>query len=308
MKIRKILSITIIIILCLCLIACGRQNRYSTSSIPSDYGQADFSDKVTIVSDEATPAVSTAAPEVVPTPTPTVAPVTVSATPKATSNVTATTGDVNITKSPTGETVTVGGKASFVAYADNSTSTNWILVSPDAKTSYKASEAATVFSGLVVQGETSSTLILTNIPASMDGWRIQAYFTGQGGPKYTNGAYLKVTTATATPSPTPTDATAAKALDLANTAYSDAKTAGIAAGYTVGAMADYIYHNSMGDFNVLFSKTDYNVVVEFYTYPSSSSSSPATATIINNSTKDMKSVDCSSWTTLAAILASPSSY
>ena len=99
---------------------------------------------------------------------------------------------VKITKSPTSETVEAGGSAVFIAYADNSTGIVWITVSPDARTAYDINNAPSAFPGLQVSGQGTSVLTLSNIPSEMDGWRIQAYFNGNGGPLYTAGAYLTV--------------------------------------------------------------------------------------------------------------------
>ena len=101
---------------------------------------------------------------------------------------------VSITKNPTSETVTAGGKATFIAKAENYTKIVWILVSPDAKTIYyDINDALSVYPDIKITGQGSETLVIENIPKSLDGWRIQCYFEGAGGPAYTSGAYLKVT-------------------------------------------------------------------------------------------------------------------
>ena len=51
------------------------------------------------------------------------------------------TGDVQVTKSPTSETVQEGGKATFVAHAANSTGITWRLVSSDGMATINASAA-----------------------------------------------------------------------------------------------------------------------------------------------------------------------
>lgn len=105
-----------------------------------------------------------------------------------------TTKKVTITKNPTSETVAEGGSASFIARADNAESIVWIIVSPDAKTTYfNANDATSAFPGLKVEGQGSEKLVLSNIPYEMNGYRIQCYFTGNGGPLYSSGAYLTMT-------------------------------------------------------------------------------------------------------------------
>ncbi len=81
-----------------------------------------------------------------------------------------------ITKSPTGERVEVGGAAKFVARAQNAERIVWRIVSNDTTNTVPASEAAQTFPGLQVGGLGTETLVLTNIPQSMDGWRVEAQF------------------------------------------------------------------------------------------------------------------------------------
>lgn len=99
---------------------------------------------------------------------------------------------VAITKHPTGEEVTEGGSAVFIARADNATEIVWRLVSPDAATTYNCSDAPYYFPGLEVYGLGTDTLSLVNIPLSLDGWKVEAKFLGVGGPVYSKGALLTV--------------------------------------------------------------------------------------------------------------------
>ena len=84
--------------------------------------------------------------------------------------------DLVITKSPTGERVEVGASAKFVARAQNAERIVWRIVSNDTTNTVPASEAAQTFPGLQVSGLGTETLVLTNIPQSMDGWRVEAQF------------------------------------------------------------------------------------------------------------------------------------
>lgn len=84
--------------------------------------------------------------------------------------------DMVITKSPTGERVEAGGAAKFVSRAENAERIVWRIVSNDTTNTVQASEAAQTFPGLQVSGLGTETLTLSNIPQSMDGWRIEAQF------------------------------------------------------------------------------------------------------------------------------------
>ncbi|MCR5664870.1 MAG: hypothetical protein K6G17_08390 [Oscillospiraceae bacterium] len=99
---------------------------------------------------------------------------------------------VKITKSPTGETVQVGGRAVFIAYADNYTELIWRIVSNDTTETVLAKDAPDYFRGVKVEGLGTDTLVLSNIPASMNGWRVEARFEGPGGPVFSMGALITV--------------------------------------------------------------------------------------------------------------------
>ena len=84
--------------------------------------------------------------------------------------------NIVITKSPTGEHVEVGGTAKFVARAQNAERIVWRIVSNDTTNTVKAADGPQYFPGLQVSGLDSATLVLGNIPQSMDGWRVEAQF------------------------------------------------------------------------------------------------------------------------------------
>lgn len=182
--------------------------------------------------------------------------------------------EVRIAKSPTSETVYSGGSALFIAKAENATSTNWILVSPDAKTSYRIQDAPSHFSGLTVDGQGTSNLRLSNIPSSMSGWRIQCYFTGEGGPKYTNGAYLTVLSGTPTPTGDPSGAETMVA-NLAVTTGQQLYSAAVNTyGYTsVTDISNYAYSNSQATYSMIFANSRYKIIGQFKSYYYSASSS-----------------------------------
>ncbi len=97
---------------------------------------------------------------------------------------TAAPGKVSVTKSPTSESVPYGGAAIFIARAANATGITWYLADPDASTVYNVSEAPQYIYGLTVYGQGTDTLTLCGIPSWMNGWQVQAGFSGEGGPVY----------------------------------------------------------------------------------------------------------------------------
>ncbi len=106
-------------------------------------------------------------------------------------------GEVTITKHPTGETVEEGGRALFVARAENADSFNWGLYNPATDDYYTSSQALGHFAGLDVEVEgdaSDTTLILSNIPYSLDGWFAEARFFGtdKTNRAFSNGARITV--------------------------------------------------------------------------------------------------------------------
>jgi len=98
-----------------------------------------------------------------------------------------------ITKHPTGETVTEGETALFVARADGCKEIIWRLVSPDKATTYTAEDANKYFKDLEVEGYNEETLCLSNIPYELDGWKAECKFIGNDGSSlFTDGALITV--------------------------------------------------------------------------------------------------------------------
>ncbi len=97
---------------------------------------------------------------------------------------------VRVTKSPTSESVPYGGSCTFIAHAANATSVTWIITTNDGSISAPAYEAANSISGLYVSGANTDTLRLSGIPSWMNGCMVQACFTGEGGPVYTEAARI----------------------------------------------------------------------------------------------------------------------
>ena len=108
-----------------------------------------------------------------------------------------------ITKSPTDETVAVGGNCSFVARYENAVWAVWHFVSPDGQTDLTYEEASQLFPTLEIINGMYSTMKLRNIPAELNGWRVYCRYTNKFGDMDTKSALITVTDA---PAPTPTPA------------------------------------------------------------------------------------------------------
>ena len=99
-------------------------------------------------------------------------------------------GTVRVTKSPTSENVAYGGSCMFIAHAANAKSVTWYICNADGSNVIPAADAPSRFSGLRVSGANTDTLTLSNVPSSMNGCRVQACFTGEGGPVYSAEASI----------------------------------------------------------------------------------------------------------------------
>ena len=98
---------------------------------------------------------------------------------------------VIITKNPTSETVSVGGKTWFIAHAENAVSLTWQLLDPDGAV-YSLEQAMQRHPGLSLQALEGDTLAVGNVPISLNGWGVQAMFDGAGNVALTEPAYLYV--------------------------------------------------------------------------------------------------------------------
>ena len=100
-------------------------------------------------------------------------------------------GPVTITKNPTGESLAVGGRTWFIAHANNATSLTWLLTSPQGQ-NYTIDQAMAANPGLQLLELPEDTLGVSNVPASFDGWSVQARFDGPGGSAVTSPATIHV--------------------------------------------------------------------------------------------------------------------
>lgn len=135
----------------------------------------------------------------------------------------------SIIKHPGSETVNEGELASFVSTATYVASYGWELQSPDGSTVYDCLDAPDKFPGLSVSDPNSDKIILYNIPAALDGWKIRCVFhsAADGLNSYSNYASITVTPAE-TAAPAVADAaeaspTAAPAASLSPTPAATAK-------------------------------------------------------------------------------------
>lgn len=293
---KRSTALYFILLLCFILCGCGKQEPYTDYTsylVPSGDGASgqgmqapamqfagsdeeapqqstasdDFASVVTIVATPAPvytlPPTPTPTPFVLQTPQPTPAPTPV---PTPVPNL------IRITKSPISETLYEGGSCVFTAYADNASGITWITVSPDARNSYEIGDAMRVFPGLTVSGQGTNTLSLSNVPYAMDQWRIQAYFSGNGGPQYTAGAYLTViprgiyTSPTPVPTVQPSDRVEAAVSELAKQAYSEVYYAASGSGFSVGSIANYYYTGGAAAFNITATNARYQITGEFTAY------------------------------------------
>lgn len=99
-------------------------------------------------------------------------------------------GNLRVTKSPYTESVPYGGSCIFIAHADNASAVTWYIANGDATVIGEAADAASYISGLSVSGAKTDTLSLSGIPSWMNGYQVQACFTGSDGTVYTETARI----------------------------------------------------------------------------------------------------------------------
>lgn len=188
---KKIIALLLAVVMLLSLAACG-------SSAKPEETQAPDSSAAPAEAPAASP---TATPAASPAPSPIVKP-TITPTPTPAPTPTPTQKPITpprITKDPTTESISEGENACFIADAENYNYITWFIVSPDHKYQYSTSEAYRYFKGLSVAGDNTNQLYLCNCPLSLDGWCVEAMFTGDGGRATTNHCYINVKPAPKTP-------------------------------------------------------------------------------------------------------------
>jgi len=144
-----------------------------------------------------------------------------------------------ITKSPTGENVTEGEDAIFIAGADGAQGIVWMIVSPDGQTVYENTEAIEAFPGLEMSGYEGEVLTLISIPYSLNGWYVQAKFLGSGGTYTMSGMALITVKRGEVPSPNVTPHSAGAKLVVG-----ESKTLSVAAESPNGDLIKYQWFRS----------------------------------------------------------------
>lgn len=97
-----------------------------------------------------------------------------------------------VTKDPTGEKLSPGGKTWFVAHAEGASILTWEFLSPEG-TAYSVTDTMTMHPGLVLDISKADTVALENVPLSLNGWSAQARFDGPGGSVTSQAALITVT-------------------------------------------------------------------------------------------------------------------
>ncbi len=110
-----------------------------------------------------------------------------------------------ITKDPVGETVQEGDSCLFVAKEEGAVTAVWHFLSPDGKIDIEYSAASKQFPPLEVYGGDTGTITLTEIPLSLNKWKVYCRFTNEYGISDTKTAKILVTVKP-TPTPKPTKA------------------------------------------------------------------------------------------------------
>lgn len=196
MKTKSLLTIVFIIVLSSILCACGAQKQEAAPAIPV------ITEAPVTATPEPTPEplvpepvvddnteVAPAVPSPVLTPAPTPVPTPVST---ATPAPTPVPGPpVVITKNPTSESLSVGGKTWFIAHADNAFSLTWELIDPNGFV-HSVQDAMAQNPGLNLEVLEGDTIAVSNVPLSINGWAVQARFDGQGNSATTTPAYIYV--------------------------------------------------------------------------------------------------------------------
>lgn len=96
-----------------------------------------------------------------------------------------------VTKDPTGEKLSPGGKTWFVAHAEGATILTWEFVSPEGMV-YSVTEAMAQNPGLLLDISKTDTVELQNVPLSLNGWSARARFDGPGGSVTSAAALITV--------------------------------------------------------------------------------------------------------------------
>ena len=99
---------------------------------------------------------------------------------------------VKITKDPYGETLVQGGRASFIAHAENADSLTWVFVDFNGNV-FTTEDTIQLNPDLkLVILDDEDMICLRNTPLSLNGWSVRARFDGPGGTATTKEALITV--------------------------------------------------------------------------------------------------------------------
>lgn len=98
---------------------------------------------------------------------------------------------VSITKNPVSECLAIGGKVWFIAKVDGATALTWQMVDPNGAV-YTLDEARQILIGITLDDLSDGTIAVSNVPASANGWGVEARFSNGSDYAITEPAYLYV--------------------------------------------------------------------------------------------------------------------
>lgn len=100
-------------------------------------------------------------------------------------------GNVRITKNPTSESLSIGGKTWFIAHADNASSVTWQFIDPNGRV-LSVEETMNQNPGLSLEVLDGDTIAVDKVPQSLNGWGVQAVFSDGNNAAATSPAYIYV--------------------------------------------------------------------------------------------------------------------
>ena len=101
------------------------------------------------------------------------------------------TGNITVTKNPRGETVAQGGKTWFIAGAENYDTATWEMMSPDG-VYHSLAEAMSLCPGTELSALDDTTLAVSSVTASLNGWAAVMHYENAYGSVRTEPAFIYV--------------------------------------------------------------------------------------------------------------------
>ena len=86
-------------------------------------------------------------------------------------------GNITITKNPTAESLSIGGKTWFIAHASGAEMMKWMFT--DGVNVYDIEETMALNPGLLLEVLEGDTIAVSNVPASLNGWSVYAVFSNR---------------------------------------------------------------------------------------------------------------------------------